>query len=247
MAALDVYVAAFAARCDARRRAGQPTLDEPGIRGLLNPARLQVTDDRAYDVLAGLLPGMGAAILNVLAAAARCTELLGGDPTWTVKPLTAMVCPDLAAVPPLPLPAELTLRPVRRLATDPPDGVPLAAAVAAARHADPRIVDPPAVFADYLRSLPPTDRLFTALDGAGTVRATSGAGVLDGVANAFFVNTDPAWRGRGIACAMTAAALRAARDAGARAGCLDATGAGLSIYRRLGFEPLAATTQFVRP
>jgi hypothetical protein len=45
---------------------------------------------------------------------------------------------------------------------------------------------------------------------------------------------------------MTAAALRAAREAGARQGCLDATAAGFSIYRRLGFETLTRTTQFVR-
>jgi hypothetical protein len=215
---LDVYIAAFAARCEARRLAGQPALDEPGIRGLLAPARLLVTDDRAYDVLAGLLPGTGAGILHVVAAAARCAALLGRDTTWTAKPLIAMVCPDLAGVPMLPLPDGLTLRPVRRLATDPPDGVPLEAAVAAARHADPRIVDPPDEFAAYLRALPPADRLFAALDGEGTVRATSGSGVLGTVASALF----------------------------AREGCLESTDVGLSIYRHLGFADLTGVTQFVR-
>jgi GNAT superfamily N-acetyltransferase len=246
---LDVYVAAFAARCAARRAPGQAALDEPGIRGLLpcaaSPlARLLASDDRGHDVLAGLLPDTGAGIVNVLAAAARCAELF--DATWRAKPLTAMVCADLASVPALPLPDGLRLRPVRRLATDPPDGVPLEAAVAAAMHADPRITDTPDAFAAYLRALPPSDRLFAAVDRHGTVRATSGSGVLGTVASALFVDTDPAWRGRGIARAMTAAALRAARDAGARQGCLDATAEGLSIYRRLGFAALTPLTQFVR-
>jgi GNAT superfamily N-acetyltransferase len=150
-----------------------------------------------------------------------------------------MVCRDLRAVPALPLPAELTLRPV-------PGGVPLEAAVAAAvAAADPAIDESPEEFAAYLRTLPPSDRLFAAVDRGGVVRATSAAGVAGTVANAFFVNTDPAWRGRGIGRAMTAAALHAARERGARQGCLDSTGAGLSIYRRLGFEAVSATTQFV--
>jgi GNAT superfamily N-acetyltransferase len=250
MPALDLYVAAFRARCEARRGASQPVLDEPGVSGLLGSAgspvtRLLVTDDRARDTLAALLPDVEAAIVTVLAAAARCTELLRGRPGWTARPSTAMVCPDLRAVPAPPLPAGLTLRPVRRLAGDAPDGVPLEAAVRAALRADPSIADPPDAFAAYLRSLPAV-RLLAAVDGAGAVRATSGSGVAAAVASAFFVNTDPDWRGRGIGRAMTAAALRAARGAGARQGCLDATAAGFSIYRRLGFETLTRTTQFVR-
>ncbi len=247
MPELDLYVAAFRARCAARRGAGQPLLDAPGVTGLLGSAdrpvtRLLVTDDRARDTLAALLPDAEQAILTVLAAATRCTALLR-RPGWTAKPLTAMVCPDLRAVPAPPLPAGLALRPVRRVAGD--DGVPLEAAVGAALRANPSIVDPPDAFAAYLRSLPGV-RLLAAVDGGGVVRATSGTGVAGTVANAFFINTDPAWRGRGVAHAMTAAALRAAREAGARQGCLDATAAGFSIYRRLGFETLTRTTQFVR-
>jgi GNAT superfamily N-acetyltransferase len=61
-----------------------------------------------------------------------------------------------------------------------------------------------------------------------------------------FVNTDRGWRGRGIAHAMTAAALRAALAAGARHACLDASDAGLSTYLRLRFEAVTPTTHFLR-
>jgi ribosomal protein S18 acetylase RimI-like enzyme len=238
---MDVYVAAFAARCDAKRGPGQPVLDAPGIRGLLEPARLLVSDDRAYDTLAGLRLRTG--MVNVLAAAPRCAELLGA---WTAKPLTAMVCPDLRSVPVLPLPDGLALRPVRRLPGDPVDGVPLEAAVeAAVAAADPAIDDTPEEFAAYLRSLPPADRLLAAVDRDGVVRATSASGAAGTAASVYLVNTDPAWRRRGIGRAMTAAALHAARESGARRGSLDSTEAGLSIYRRLGFEAVGAITQFV--
>jgi ribosomal protein S18 acetylase RimI-like enzyme len=89
-------------------------------------------------------------------------------------------------------------------------------------------------------------RLFAACDGDDVVRATSGCNVLGTAASVMFVNTDPGWRGRGIGRAMTAAALRAARDAGAAQACLDATEAGLSLYRRLGFVPVTRTTRFFR-
>ena len=59
-ASLDVYVAAFLARCGAMRRPGQTKIDEPGLHGLLSISddpriRLLVTDDRAHDVLSALL------------------------------------------------------------------------------------------------------------------------------------------------------------------------------------------------
>lgn len=157
-----------------------------------------------------------------------------------------MICRDLQAVPAVPLPSELTFRAVRRLADDPPEGVPLEDAVALAMQADPAIEDAPHAFAAYLCSLPPAIRLFAAVDGDGAVRATSGSGAFGAEANVLFVNTDPDWRGRGIGRAMTAGALRAAEDAGATRACLDASDAGLPIYRRLGFEAVARIDQFHR-
>lgn len=76
------------------------------------------------------------------------------------------------------------------------------------------------------------------------MRATSGCSVLDADAHAFFVNTDPRWRGQGVATAMTAAALDWVHTSGAQTASLDASQGGLSIYLRLGFEPVSPTTLF---
>jgi GNAT superfamily N-acetyltransferase len=249
--AIDIYVAGFHARCDLLRRPGRPEIQEPGVHGLLSGAddplaRLLVTDDGAYDLLAALLPEVRAGMIGVVTAATRCLRLVQSDPAWTGNTVTAMVCRDLGKIPVSPLPKGLTLRPVRRLAGDEPAGIPLEDAVAAAMSADPRIDDEPGAFADYLRSLPPTFRLFAAVEGSDTVRATSGSGVSGTYANVIFVNTHRDWRRRGIGRAMTGAALRAARDAGATQACLDASTEGTAIYARLGFEVAADVTRFSR-
>lgn len=203
-----------------------------------------MTDDRGYETLAALLPQAREGMINVFAAAERCTGLIDADPSWRAQTATAMVCGDLRIVPTLALPSGLSLRSVRRLAGDAPDGVSLEDAAAAAMRADSRIDSKPEAFAAYLRALPAAIRLFAAVDRDGTVRATSGSGVFGMEASVMFVNTDPDWRGRGIARAMTSAALRVARDSGAQRACLDATGAGLRIYQRLEFEAVTRTTRF---
>jgi ribosomal protein S18 acetylase RimI-like enzyme len=251
MASIDVYVAAFVARCNVMRGPGRPEVDERGVRGLLSfpgdpGIRLLVTDDQAYELLAVLLSDAQAGTINVLAAAPRCAALLGGDPAWRSKTVTAMICRDLRTVLEVALPTELTLRRVRRLADDADDGVPLEDAVAAALRADPAIDEPPKAFANYLRSLPAAIGLFAAVDNNGVVQATSGSGAFGSEANVFFVNTEPGWRRRGIGQAMTVAALRAAQNAGATRACLDASDAGRSIYLRLGFQAVGRSTQFFR-
>jgi GNAT superfamily N-acetyltransferase len=246
---LDVYVAAFLARCDHLRRPGQTKLEEPGVHGLLSAPddpliRLLVTDDRAHDTLAAILPNTSAGMINVFAAAERSAELLARRRAWRPDPVMAMSCGDLRAVPAVPLPSDLKFRPVRRLPADPPDGVRLEDAVAAAMKAAPGISDPPHRFAEYLRSLPATFRLFAAVGHDGAVRATSACGTFGTEATVIFVNTDLEWRGRGIGQAMTAAAIRAAQDSGARRAGLDASDAGARIYLRLGFEAVTRTTRF---
>ena len=184
-------------------------------------------------------------MITVCAAASRCAKLIDGHPAWRSGTATTMVCPDLHAVPSVSLPGELTLRPVRRLAEDAHNGVPLTQAIAAAGRADPGITDPDAL-ADHLRALPAAFGLFAAVDGAGVVRATSGSGTFGTTASVIFVNTDPDWRGRGIARAMTATALRAAEQSGARHAGLDASDAAVPIYLRLGFQAATPLRRFRR-
>jgi ribosomal protein S18 acetylase RimI-like enzyme len=247
----DVYAAAFLARCDAVRSAGQPSVNEPSVLGLLpsteHPVtRLLVLDDRAYDRLAELMPDARTGMITVFANAPRCAEFLRGLSAWQTQATTALVHRNLRTLPAAALPRTLRLRPVRRLPGDGSAGVPLEEAVAAAMLADPRTDDSPETFVSYLRALPGGTRLFAAVDGDGVVRATSGCGVLGAAASVMFVNTDPDWRGRGIGRAMTVAALAAAEADGARHACLDATDAGLSIYSRLGFEIITRATRFFR-
>jgi GNAT superfamily N-acetyltransferase len=227
----------------------QPLIAEPGLRGLLcgtdSRARLLVTGDHAFDALARLLPTVRAGMISVCAAASRCTHLVRADSAWKPSPATAMSCRDLQTVPLARLPLDLTVRNVHRRVDD-PAGVALADAVATVMQSTPSIEGPPEVFARYLRSLPRSFRLFAAVDGGAAVRATSGCGAFGSYATVIFVNTLPSWRGRGIGYAMTAQALRAARGFGATQACLDSSDAGLSIYRRLGFETVSPVTRFSR-
>src|ERR1700759_5199576 len=87
---------------------------------------------------------------------------------------------------------------------------------------------------EHLRSLPRAFGLWAAVDEGGGVRATSGSGAFQTTANVIFVNTDPGWRRRGIAQAMTAFALRAARQAGARCAGIDASDAGRELLPSAG-------------
>src|SRR4051794_16021350 len=210
-------------------------------------ARLLVMDDRAYDELRTHLPDVRAGHITAFPKAVRCAELVSGDPGWKRSTATAMICQDLRDVPAVPLPCGLTLEPVRRFDRDAASGVALHEAAALAGLADPGLDGSLDSFASYLRSLPPSIRLFAAVDGEGHVRATSGSGVYGHEAIVLFVNTHPAWRRRGIARAMTAAALRAAHRSGARRACLDASDASLRIYQRLGFQAVTETNRFFRP
>jgi ribosomal protein S18 acetylase RimI-like enzyme len=245
----EIYVDGFVARCHIMRRPDQRELASAGLNGLVSSTsdsatRLLVTDDRAYGALAELLPVIRAGLITVLASAGRCAELVERQGAWRPDTVTAMVHRELWTVTAMALPCGLTLRPVRRRANDPRNGVSLDDAVEAAMVASSAIRDPPEVLANYLRGLPSAFRLLVAVDGDAAVRATAGAGVFGEEGTVIFVNTDPDWRGRGIGRAMTAAALRSAVDSGARRASLDASDAGRSIYERLGFEAVARATRF---
>ncbi|HET6909730.1 MAG TPA: GNAT family N-acetyltransferase [Mycobacteriales bacterium] len=251
-APIDDYVEAFVARCAVEMVPQDAALESAGVWGVTSGRdkariRLLVTDDRAYDRLAALLPGAQSGSAQVVEKASRCVDLLRGSPGWNPeRPATAMIHHNLWSLPRPALPSGLTLRPVRRRSGDAFDGVLLEDAAALAVLADPGITDPPDALADYLRSLAPKTRLLAAIDDSGAVRATSGSGVFGHEASVLFVNTDPSWRGRGIARAMTAAALRVARSGGARRASLVATDAGAPLYRRLGFQAAGTMTRFFR-
>lgn len=249
-AKVEFCIAAFGRRSAATMLPGQVPVDVPGMLGLVGataddpPGALLITDDRALDALAGGLPF--ARLIRVLPAAARCASRLIESGEYDIELATVMFREHLDGLPD-PVPAGLTLRPVSTSADDGIDGVPLAEAVATVIGADPAI--PPWMTVDRLagrlRSLAGAS-FYAAVDADGAVRATSAAVTFGADAEVFFVSTDPAWRGRGIATAMTAAALRAAAEAGARQACLDASAAGRPIYERLGFEPVTPVSRFSR-
>ncbi len=250
--AVELYGAAFVAR-SIRESAGDPVpLIRPGIRGVVEageePAiRLLVTDDRGYDRLVAEVEGARRGAVSVFDGATRCQEHLRSLSGWRAdRPATAMVLRDVHAAPASALPRGLALRPVRRPAGDAPDAVPLEDAVAVAMAADPGITGPAAAFAGFLMGLPPSVRLFAAVDATGVARATSGVDVFGEHARIFFVNTEPAWRRRGIGRAMTLAALGFAASAGAGRAVLHATDDGAAVYARLGFEAAGRLTRYAR-
>lgn len=245
------YVSGFRDRLSAMQRPGRDLIDEPGILGLAGQSaetldgRVLVYDDQAVETLAARLSVLFARVVTVFESAKACSRLISGSDGYRPNPCTAMVCDDLGGVPHLALPTDLSLRPVA-VAGEDEASVPLAAAAQAALRSDPEMAPStdPGAFLAYLRSIPHA-RYLAAVDPQGAVRATAAVANWGTTTGVFFVNTDPAWRGRGVGTAMTAAALRAAATAGAERACLDASALGLSLYQRLGFESAGTVTQYV--
>jgi ribosomal protein S18 acetylase RimI-like enzyme len=222
--AVELYVAAFVARF------AHPSADS---------IRVVVTDDRAYDRLTRDVPRARSGSVSVFDTAPRCGEFMRAQLGWKPdRPSASMVREDIEALPAAPLPNGVVVRPVNR------GGPELAEAAAVAMASDPGITEPAAEFERFLAGLSSSTQLFTAVDEGGVARATSGCEVFGEYARIFFVNTEPGWRRRGLGAAMTVAALRAAGRAGARCATLDATEAGASLYRRLGFESAGRMTRY---
>jgi len=243
-AAIDIY-------CDAFVEPNRHELDSDpvveiasGIRGVAH-TRLLVADDSGYGRLVTEVACPRPGVVFVLDRASRCDRFLHDQPGWTAHATElAMVLRDIRAVTGTALPDGLDLRCVDRVGSGAPDAVPLKDAVDAAIASDPGITDSADRVAAYLSGLPPSVRLFAAVDETGIVRATSACHVFGEYTQVFFVSTEPDWRRRGIGSAMTAGALRGAASLGARSALLHSTADGASLYKRLGFEALGMLTRY---
>jgi ribosomal protein S18 acetylase RimI-like enzyme len=74
--------------------------------------------------------------------------------------------------------------------------------------------------------------------------ATAEVTLSGGLAGVYNISTLAPFRRRGIGTAMTLAPLREARAAGCRRAVLQAAPDGVSLYRRLGFIPFGAITEY---
>lgn len=242
---MDLYCDAFVApnRHELDR---EHVVVAPGIRGVAH-VRLLVIDDSGYDRLVAEVASAEPGVVLVFDRAPRCHALLRDRTGWSAHGTqTAMVLRDLHALADAALPDGLDLRAVDRAGTGAPDAVTLEDAAAAAKRSDLGITDSADEVAAFLSGLPPSVRLFAAVDEAGVARATSACHVFGEYTQVFFVSTEPSWRRRGIGTAMTAAALRGAASLGARRALLHSTAEGASVYRRLGFEPVGLLTRYAR-
>jgi ribosomal protein S18 acetylase RimI-like enzyme len=204
--------------------------------------RLLVLDDDAARAMPDLLDRHPFRVITVLDAATESQAWVGGSGRYEAREeATAMTLRDLDVIKVVGLPHDLELR---YLQSD----EELDAAIATClRYDEGSFGDesPETLIRSALTSLQnPT--ILAAVDSDGRVHATAASGAFGDDAVVIFVTTDPALRGRGIGTAMTTAALHAAHVAGARRACLDASVAGESIYRRLGFTPIARVNLNIR-
>jgi ribosomal protein S18 acetylase RimI-like enzyme len=92
---------------------------------------------------------------------------------------------------------------------------------------------------------PDVVRLAGIADGRTVGTCTLSLGT--GVAALYCIATDPQYRRRGIATALTREALRIARDSGRRFATLQASAAGEPVYREIGFATVAHYRMFKFP
>jgi GNAT superfamily N-acetyltransferase len=88
-------------------------------------------------------------------------------------------------------------------------------------------------------------RLVGRIDGRAV--ATAAVLVSADVAGLYWIGTEPAHRSRGIAAALTAAAMAVGRDSGTSVCTLQASSLGEPVYRRLGFTPVSEIAIFTPP
>jgi GNAT superfamily N-acetyltransferase len=230
-------------------------VDEPGVFGWAAPAgsaprgRLWVDEARPVGELAALLEPHRPLIVSADSVVAPAVaELLDGRPDFlgVGEAVTGMLLPlPVPWIPPVP--AGLRFLPVLLQDDDGSDGVPLDAVAAAALTADPDVAaafDVPR-FAAHLRRAP-TAVLMAAVDSADAVRGTAAAALVGADATVYLVTTDPGWRNRGVASALTARVTARAAELGATTVSLEASAQGRGLYERLGFRPAVALHSWAR-
>jgi N-acetylglutamate synthase len=157
------------------------------------------------------------------------TKLASASGMVLAEEITLMAIDAEADIPAIPEPASLT---IRQLA---PEQAPRAAAVGAAGFGVTEDTFLRAAGPDLLRLA--SVRCYTGeVDGQPVT--TSLSLTLGGFTGIFNVATLPAWRGRGFGTAITARAVADGLAAGSRWCWLEATHAGLTAYRTVGFKAI---------
>lgn len=240
----DAYVA-FRTRALQRLAAltGGRLVEEPGVVRLVSAddgvrGGLLVWDTVAAEPLRELLTDSVPQWVALLPPAAAMAPVVA-DAGWDRhERRIAMSMPDLSRLRPPPTPSDVVIGPVAvRQASNGislEDAVRLSVLYGEDPSASSRDLE---LEAQLLRRLSGI-RFFAALDADGQCVATAGSRVVDGAALVAGVATLPSYRRRGIGTAMTAVALQAAAEAGAREAFLDSSLSGVGIYRRLGFTEI---------
>jgi len=216
----------------------------PDYAGSVGTRVLDVYGDAALEFLQSVdRQTLTAGAIVVRGDAPRVSAFLESFGVFAQEHETGMIRTDLADVPRPPLPDPLRLTRVQLGDLADPE-LPTTAAFAAAVEAE----DGPPPGSMLPAILRMADRapvqLFAAVDGAGTIQATSAATASGTAGMVFGVGTMHEWRGRGLGTAMTAAAVHGAAELGATTLLLDATEMGASIYRRLGFVAYAPAVEW---
>lgn len=165
----------------------------------------------------------------------------------TARTFRAMALTDLSSLPPAEPPPTVVLQRVEL--ADLADGVSLEEALLVdVLHGDTDALSAPRDLPSevgMLRRLQGIS-LHAAVDAGGNCVGTAGCRVIGGSALICAVATIPAYRQRGIATALTLAAIDGARRTGARRAFLDAS-AGDSMYALMGFTALGTVVRCERP
>lgn len=215
----------------------------PDYAGSVGVGVLEVYGDAAAPFLRSIDPrSLSTGSIAVRGSAPDVSEHLRSLGVFTQEHQTGMICTDLGAVPRPPLPEPLRLTRVQLGALADPE-LPTTADFAAAVEAEDG-PPPGSMLPVLLRWADRAVSLVAAVDPAGALQATSAASATGEAGMLFGIGTMAAWRGRGVGTAITAVAVHACRELGATTLLLDATHAGASIYRRLGFTAYAPTVEW---